>query len=50
LQHAFLAVRAQEAFERFLDGPLLAFDVAAQAGQRYAGMVGDGAVGQNLAI
>ena len=50
LQHAFFAVRAQKALERFLDGALLPLDVAAQAGQRHAGMVGDAAVGQNLAF
>ena len=50
LQHAFFAVRAQKAFERFLDGAFLALDVAAQAGQRHAGVVGDAAVGQDLAF
>ena len=50
LEHAFLAVRAQEPFERFLDGFLLALHVAADAGQRDAGVVGDAAVGQDLAF
>ncbi len=50
LQHAFLAMRAEEALERILNGLLLPLDVAAQAAQGHAGMVGNGAVGQNLAV
>ena len=50
LQNALLAVGAQEALERFLDGLLLPLDIAAQAGQRDAGVVGDAAVGQDLAL
>ncbi len=43
-------MRLEEPFERFLNGFLLAFHIAAQAGQRHAGMVGDRAVGQDLAL
>ena len=50
LEHALLAVGAQKALERFLDGLLLPLDVAAQAIERDAGIVGDGAVGQDLAV
>ncbi len=50
LQHAFFAVRAQEALERILNGLLLPLDVAAQAGQRHAGVIGDAAIGQDLAV
>ncbi len=50
LEDAFLAMRAQEAFEGFLNGLLLAFDVAAQAGERHAGVIGHGAIGQDLAL
>ena len=50
LQHAFFAVRAQKALQRFLDGLLLPLDIAAQAGQRHAGVVGHAAVGQDLAV
>ena len=41
LEDAFLAVGAQEALERFLNGLLLPLDVAAQAVERDAGVVGD---------
>ena len=50
LQHAFLAVGAQEALQRFLDRLLLPLDIAAQARQRDAGVVGHAAVGQDLAV
>ena len=50
LEDAFLAMRAQEAFEGFLNGLLLAFDVAAQAGERHAGVIGHRAIGQDLAL
>src|ERR1035437_737807 len=50
LQHAFLAVSAQEALERLVDGLLLALDVAAQAAERDARMVGHAAIWQDLAI
>ena len=50
LQDALFAVGAQEALERFLDRLLLPLDIAAQAGQRHAGVVGHGAVGQDLAV
>ena len=42
-------MRAQEPFERILNGFLLPLDVAAQAGQRHAGVIGYAPVGQNLA-
>ncbi len=50
LQHALFAVRFEEALERFLDRLLLPLDIAAQARQRDAGVVGDAAVGQDLAV
>ena len=50
LEHAFLAVRAQEALERVLNRLLLPLDVAAQAVERDAGVVGDRAVGEDLAV
>ena len=50
LQHAFLAVGSQEALQRFVNRFLLPLDIAAQAPQRDAGMIGHAAVGQNLAI
>ncbi len=50
LEHAFLAMRAEEAFERILNGFLLPLDVAAQASQRHAGVVGNGAIGQDFAV
>ena len=50
LQHAFLAVGAQEALQRFVNRFLLPLDIAAQAAQRDAGMVGHAAVGQDLAV
>src|SRR5664279_2603397 len=50
LQDAFLAVGAQETLERLVDGLLLALDVAAQAAQRDARMVGHAAIWQDLAI
>ena len=50
LQHAFLAVGAEEALERFVDGFFLALDIAAEAREGDAGVVGHAAVGQDLAI
>jgi hypothetical protein len=50
LQDAFLAVGFEEAFERSLNGFLLALDIAADAPERHAGVVGHGAVGKNLAF
>ena len=50
LQDAFLPVGAQETLERILNGLLLPLDIAAQAVERDAGVVGDGAVGQDLAV
>ncbi len=40
LQGAVGLMRAQEAFERMLDGLALLFDVAAEAAQGYAGVIG----------
>ena len=48
LQYALFLVRAQEALQRIVNRLLLPFDLAAQAGQRDAGVVGDSAVRQNL--
>ena len=50
LEHAILAMRAQEAVEGFLDGFLLALDVATQAVERHAGVIGHAAIGQDLAL
>ena len=50
LQDAFVAVLLEEAFERFLNGLLLALDIAAQAVEGDAGVIGDAAVGQDLAV
>src|ERR1035441_9453613 len=50
LQHALLAVRAQEALQRLVDVLLLSLDIAAQAAEGDAGMIGHAAVGQDLAI
>ena len=49
LEHAVLPVYAQEALERFLDGLLLALQIAAQPAERDAGMIGNRAVGKDLA-
>ncbi len=49
LQRAVRMMRAQEAFERMLDCLALLFDVAAQAAQRDAGVIGQHAAGKNLA-
>ncbi len=50
LQDAFVAMRPEETFERFLNRSLLPFDIAADAVESYAGMVGDAAVGQDFAF
>ena len=49
LQQTVLAVLAQKALERILDELPLALDVAPQPAQGYAGMIGQRAVGKNLA-
>src|SRR5260370_14217892 len=49
LQHAFFLVRAQESLERIVDRFLLLLDLATQPGQRHAGVIGDCAIGQDLA-
>ena len=49
LQHALFMVRAQKALERLLYGLLLPLDVAPQAAQRDAGVIGNRAVGPDLA-
>ena len=46
LERAIGAMRAQESFERFLDAFLLAFDVAADAAESDAGVIGKRAVGK----
>ncbi len=50
LEDAFLAVRLQEAFERFLNRLFLPLRVAAQARQRHTGVIGHRAIGQDLAF
>src|SRR6185437_4945349 len=47
-QRAVFAVRAQKAFERFLNVPLLPFDIAAEMRESDAGIVGNRSAGQNL--
>ncbi len=48
-QNAVLVMRAQEAFERSVNLLLLLFDVAAQARERQAGVIGQRTVGQEFA-
>ena len=50
LQNALIAVGTEKALERLLNGALLALDIAAQAVERHAGMIGHTAVGQYLAF
>ena len=50
LQQPFFAVRLEKAFERLLDRLFLALDIAPQAGQRDAGVIGHAAVGKDLAV
>ena len=50
LQHTFVAVGAEEAFERILNASFLLFDVAAEAVEMGAGAIEDGAVGRDLAV
>src|SRR5580692_5405419 len=50
LQDAFFLVGFQKALERPLDRLALALDISAQARQGYAGMVGNGAIGQDSAF
>src|SRR5206468_2080142 len=49
LKHALLPVCAEEALERIGDRFLLLLDFPAHAGERDAGVIGDRAVGQDLA-
>ena len=48
LERAVFVMRAQEAFERMLDGCALPFDIAPQPRQSDAGMIRQSPVGQNL--
>ncbi len=50
LQHAFVAVGAQEALERFLNTLLLLFNLAAETMEVRAGAVENGSVGLNFAL
>ena len=50
LEHAFVAVGAQEAFERFLNGFFLLLDFAADAMEMRAGAVEHGSVGADFAF
>src|SRR5262245_58358600 len=49
LQHALFLMGAQEPLERIMNGLLLLFDFAPQAGEGDTGVVGDGSVRQNFA-
>ncbi len=50
LQHAFVAIGAEEAFERFLNALLLLLDLAAETMEMRAGAVENGSVRLNLAL